>query len=89
MMHEGDLNLRDTTRSGRNLREIKFTKQVVFGASVFTFVDLDEDTRWIVGVCREDFGLFGQYSSVTLDKSGHDTSGLNRERGATLRRSKS
>ncbi|SPQ20609.1 c73ff6cb-8731-470e-9cf7-86bd75ccbeed [Thermothielavioides terrestris] len=79
---EGDLNLRDTARSGRNARELKLAEQVVvLGALALTLVDLDEHTGLVVGEGREDLGLLGRNSGVARDELGHHaTSGLDTER---------
>ncbi|KAF6742039.1 NAD-specific glutamate dehydrogenase-domain-containing protein [Ephemerocybe angulata] len=62
-------------------RELELAeKAVVLGAGALTLVDLDKDTRLVVGVGREDLGLLGGDGGVALDEGGHDaTSGLNTE----------
>ncbi|KAF5137627.1 NAD-specific glutamate dehydrogenase [Metarhizium anisopliae] len=79
---KGDLNLGNTTGSGRNTSELKLAEQVVvLGALTFTFKDLDKHTRLVVGEGREDLGLLGGNGGVAGDKLGHHaTSGLNTER---------
>ncbi|KXN85447.1 NAD-specific glutamate dehydrogenase [Leucoagaricus sp. SymC.cos] len=79
---EGDLNLRNTTRGRRNARKFKLAEEVVvLSASTLTLVDLDKDTRLVIGVGREDLGLLGGNGGVTLDEGGHDTtSGFNTRR---------
>jgi hypothetical protein len=42
---------------------------------MLSFVHLNEDTTLVVRVSGEDFQFFGGDSGVTLDESGHDTSG--------------
>jgi hypothetical protein len=76
---EGNFDLRNTTRSGRNAREFELAEQiVVLSSSSFAFKDLDQDTRLVVGEGREGLGLLGWDSGVALDESSHDTaSGLN------------
>jgi hypothetical protein len=79
---ESDLDLRNTTRSGRDTGEFELAeKVVVLGARTLTLVHLDEHTGLVVGVCRERLGLFGGDGCVTLDERSHDTtSGLDTER---------
>jgi NAD-specific glutamate dehydrogenase len=73
---EGDLNLRDTTRSRRDGRELEFAEEVVIlGERPFTLVDLDEDGGLVVGGGREDLALASGDDSVTGDELGHDTTG--------------
>ena len=48
---EGDFNLWNTMRSGRNPRELKFAEQIVIlGASTLSFVNLNEYIRLVIGV---------------------------------------
>ena len=78
---EGNFNLRHTTRSRWNAREFELAEQVVvLGAGTLSFVHLNKHTRLVVRVSGEDFRLFGGNGGVTLNESGHDTSGsLNTE----------
>ena len=51
---EGNFDLRDTTRGGRNTRELEPAEWVVvLGAATFTFIHLNENTRLVAGVNRE------------------------------------
>jgi hypothetical protein len=78
----------NTTRR-RNARQLKLAEEVVvLGASTLSFVYLNKYTRLVVGVGREDFGLLGGDSSVTLDE-GSPAVSIPRERGATSRRRRS
>lgn len=62
---EGDLDLRNTTRSRRNTRKFELSEQVVvLGASTFSLEDLNENTGLVVGVGRESLGLLGRDSGV-------------------------
>ena len=78
---KGDFNLRNTTRSGGDARQLEFTEQVVvLCTSTLTLVHLDEDTRLVIGVGGEDLRLFGGNSGVAFDEGGHNTtSGLDTE----------
>ncbi|KUI67228.1 NAD-specific glutamate dehydrogenase [Cytospora mali] len=79
---EGDLDLRNTTGCGGNAGKLELAEQVVvLGALTLTLVDLDEDTRLVVGEGREDLGLLGGNGGVARDELGHHTtSGLNTQR---------
>ena len=73
---KGNFNLRNTTGSRRNARQLELAKQVVvFGSSTLSFVHLNKYTGLVVSVSGEDFRLFGGNHGVTLDESGHDTPG--------------
>ena len=51
---EGDFDLRDTVRGGRNTRELEPAERVVvLGAATFTFIHLNENARLVAGVNRE------------------------------------
>merc|ERR1719218_260362 len=78
---EGHLDLRDTTRGRGDSSELELAEHVVvLGAGPFTLVDLDQHTGLVVGVGGEGLRLLGWHSSVTRDKSSHDTaSGLETE----------
>jgi hypothetical protein len=53
---------------------------VVLRPRAFSFKDLDEDTRLVVGEGGEGLGLLGGDGGVALDESSHDTtSGLDTE----------
>ena len=72
---KGNFNLRNTTRSRWNARQLNLAKQVVvFSASTLSFVHLNKHTRLVVRGSGEDFRLFGGNGGVTLDESSHDTS---------------
>ncbi len=79
---EGDLDLGDATRGGWDTRELELSEEIVIlGARTLTLIDLDEDTRLVVGVCGEDLGLLGGDGGVTLDECCHDTTrGLDTQR---------
>ena len=73
---KGNFNLRNTTRSRWDVRQLKLAEQVVvLGASTISFVHLNKHTRLVVRESGEDFRLYGGNSGVTLDERGHDTSG--------------
>jgi len=82
---KGNLDLRDTARSGGNAGKLELAEEVVvLGALALTLVDLDKHTRLVVGEGREDLGLLGGNGGVAGDELGHHTtSGLDtdRERG--------
>src|SRR5579859_3486626 len=72
---EGDFDLRNTTGCGWDASEFELAEQVVvLCSSTLTLVDLDQDTRLVVRVGREDFGFLGGDGGVSLDKRSHDTS---------------
>lgn len=73
---EGDLNLGDTSGGGRDSVEVELSEEVVIlGKLTFTFEDLDEDTRLVVGVGGESLGLLGGDGGVSRDENGHDLAG--------------
>ena len=73
---EGDFDLRDTARGGRNTGELELAeKVVVLRARTLSLEDLDQHTGLVVGVSREDLGLLGRDGRVTLDERRHDTTG--------------
>ena len=46
------LDLRNTTRSGRDTGKVEFAEEVVvFRANTLTLEDVDQDTGLVVGVC--------------------------------------
>ena len=50
---EGDFDLWDTTRGGRDTREFKLAKQViVLSTGTLTLIYLDEHPRLVVGISR-------------------------------------
>ena len=72
---EANIDLGLTTGHGWNSIKVEFSKQVVIlGHGTFSLKDLDQHTRLVIGVGGESLGLLGGNGSVTLDKSGHDTS---------------
>jgi len=76
---ERDLNLRNTTRSGRDTGKLELAELVVvLGHGTLTLEDLDQDNGLVVSGGRENLRLLGGNGSATLDQVGHDTtSGLN------------
>lgn len=78
---EGDLDLRNTTRSGGDTSELKLAKDVVIlGHGTLTLEDLDQDNGLVISSSREDLALAGRDRSVAGNELGHDTtSGLNSE----------
>ena len=78
---ERDLDLRNTTGSGRDTGKLELAELVVIlGHGTFTLEDLDQDNGLVISGGREDLGLLGRDGSATLDQVGHDTtSGLNTE----------
>ena len=71
---EGDLDLRNTARGGRNTGELELAEEVVvLSEGTFTLKDLDQDGRLVVGGGGEDLALAGRDDSVTGDELGHDT----------------
>ncbi len=71
---EGNLNLRNTTRSGRDAGEFEFAENVL-GRRTFTFVDLDEDGSLNIGGGQEDLTLLVGGDGVTRDELGEDSNG--------------
>src|SRR5690606_20686145 len=71
-----------TTRSGRDARQLKLSKQVVgLGHGSLSLEHLNQHTRLVVAVCGEDLRLLARNSSVVLNQLGHHTtSGLDTER---------
>lgn len=78
---ESDLNLGNTAGSGGDAGELELAKKVVvLGALALTLVDLDEDTRLVVGEGGEDLGLLGGNGGVAGNELGHHaTSSLDTE----------
>lgn len=73
---KGDFDLRDTTRRRGNAGKFKFTEKVVIlCAGTFTFVDLDQHSRLVIGVGGKDFSLLGRHSCVSLNQRSEDTTG--------------
>jgi hypothetical protein len=71
---ERNLDLGDTTWSGRNASELELAKKVVvLGERAFSLEDLDQDSGLVVGGGGEDLALAGGDDSVTGDKLGHNT----------------
>ena len=75
---EGDFDLRDTTRGGRDTREFELAEQlIVLSMGTLTLVYLDEHPGLVVGISREAFRFLGGHGRVTLDECCHNaTSGL-------------
>merc|ERR1711963_1050832 len=75
-MSKGDLDLGNSTGSGGNSGEVKLAeKMVVHGHGSFSLVNLDGDSRLVVGVSRKGLGLLGGNGGVPLDQAGHDSTG--------------
>merc|ERR1711963_582899 len=75
-MSKGDLDLGNSTGSGGNSGEVKLAeKMVVHGHGSFSLVNLDGDSRLVVGVSRKGLGLLGGNGGVPLDQAGHDSAG--------------
>lgn len=71
---ELDLDLRDTTRSRRDARQIELAQQVVVGsAGTLALVHLNGDSGLVVCVRCEHLALADRNRSVTLNDLGHDT----------------
>jgi hypothetical protein len=71
---EGDLDLRNTTRSRGDAGELELSEQVVvLGAGTLTLEDLDQHTRLVVRESGEDLRLLGGDGGVALDQRSHDT----------------
>ena len=79
---EGDLNLGYTTVGWGDANELEVTKELVVANELtLTLVDLDLDSALEVSSGREDLGLLGGDSGVTVDQTGEDTTkSLNTER---------
>merc|ERR1711936_249073 len=79
---EGDLDLRDTTGSGRNPSQVKLAEEmVVLGHGPLSLVHLDGHGGLVVAVGGEGLGLLGGDGGVPLDEGGHDpASSLDTER---------
>merc|ERR1712137_728447 len=72
---KGNFNLWDTTRSWRDSRQFEFTQQVViFGHTTFSFINLDQDTRLVIRISRENLGFLGWDGSVSRNQSSHNSS---------------
>ena len=78
---EGDLNLRNATRSRSNTGQLEGAEQlVVTGELTLTLVDLNEHGRLTVFGGREDLGRLGRDRGVAIDQLRHDaTLGLDAE----------
>jgi len=73
---EGNLDLGDTTRHGRDARELESAQTVVVGGHLtLTLKDLDEHTGLVVRVGAEHLGLAAGDGGVARDEGGHDTTG--------------
>ena len=71
---ERNLDLGNTTWSGRDASEFELAQQVVvLGEGAFTLKDLDQDGGLVVGGGGEDLALAGGDNGVTGDQLGHDT----------------
>lgn len=79
---EADLNLRYATGSRGNVGELELSEEVVIlRHGTFTFEDLDQDHRLVIGGRAEDLALASRDRGATLDEGGHDaTGGLDTQR---------
>nr|GMC80841.1 NAD-specific glutamate dehydrogenase [Ipomoea batatas] len=69
-----DCDLRNTPRCRRDARELEFSKQVVVpGPCSLTFIDLNQHTRLVIRVGRENLLFLGGDGSVSWDQNSHDT----------------
>lgn len=70
---KGDLDLRNTTGSGRDASKLELAKNVVvFGHGTLTLEDLDQDDGLVISGSREDLALAGRDRSVAGNQLGHD-----------------
>ena len=76
---EGDFDLRDTMRGGRDTREFELAEQIiVLSMGMLTLIYLDEHPGLVVSISREAFRFLGGHSCVMLDECCHNaTSSLN------------
>jgi hypothetical protein len=79
---ESDFDLRDSSRSGGNAREVELTQELVIGNHLsLSLEDSDGDGGLVVSSSRVDLGFLGRDGGVSGDHLGHDTSeGLDAER---------
>ncbi|PON56596.1 Glutamate dehydrogenase, NAD-specific [Parasponia andersonii] len=72
---EANIDLRNTPGSWRNARKLKFAQQVVVpGSCPLTLKNLDQHTRLVVRVGRENLLFLGGNSSVSGNQDSHNTS---------------
>ncbi|THU52808.1 hypothetical protein C4D60_Mb10t07840 [Musa balbisiana] len=78
---EADVDLRHAAGGGRDAGELEFAEQVVVpGPRPLALVDLDQDSRLVVGVGREDLLFLGGDGRVPRNQDGHHAaSGLQPE----------
>lgn len=70
---EGDFDLRNTARSGRDTDEVELTEHlVVSGHFTLTLEDLDTDLSLVVSSSGVDLGLLGGDGGVLGDHAGED-----------------
>merc|ERR1719498_1937905 len=73
---EAHINLGLSTGHGRDAIEVELTQKVVVTShGALSLEDLDQHTRLVISVGGEGLSLLGRNGGVTLDESGHDTSG--------------
>ena len=71
---EGDLDLRNTTGSGRNASKLELAEDVVvLGHGTLTLEHLDQDHGLVISGSREDLALAGRDGSVAGNQLGHDS----------------
>lgn len=74
---EGDLDLRDATRSWWYAGEVELAeKVVVFCHGTFTFEDLDQDDGLVVCRCGEDLRLARWNGGTSWDQLGPEEAGV-------------
>ncbi|PON56607.1 LOW QUALITY PROTEIN: Glutamate dehydrogenase, NAD-specific [Parasponia andersonii] len=72
---EANIDLRNTPGSWRNARKLEFAQQVVVpGSCPLTLKNLDQHTRLVVRVGRENLLFLGGNSSVSGNQDSHNTS---------------
>ena len=78
---EGNLNLRNATRSRRNVRQVELAERhVVFSELTLTLQNVDFNSRLVVACCRVDFTSSCRNGCVPLDHGrGNATKGLDTE----------
>jgi len=73
---EGDLDLRGSTRRGRDALQVELAEQVVVLCHLtLALVDLDQHTWLVIGVRGESLLLLGRDASIAWNEHSHDTTG--------------
>ncbi|PMB65055.1 NAD-specific glutamate dehydrogenase [Beauveria bassiana] len=73
---ERDLDLRNTTGSGRNAGKLELAENVIIlGQGALTLQDLDENDGLVISGSRENLALAGRNRSVAGNQFGHDATG--------------